>query len=189
MLNFALTLDIFFIFTVGLVGVGVVGSCFVGILATSLTVTLQVLANPFDNFAVIIVTPFAFPVTFPIPSTVATFLSDELHVTILLLAFVGLTVATNLLVFPFSIVIFVLFNVIPVASIVHFDSIYFFQFGFFWAIFGTVDAAIYSNSLNVSLESITPSPFISPALIYICIIYFFFCQNPFCMLLFYLWNS
>ena len=121
------------------------------------TVILQVAVFPFVVFAVIIVIPSLFASTFPIPSTVATFVFDELHVTTLLFAFVGLIVAINFVTFPFSIVKFVWFNLIPVTSTVHLSSIYFFHSGCFCLIVGIVVAAIYSNSLNVSLESIIPS--------------------------------
>ena len=70
--------------------------------AGAVTTTLQVAFFPLPSFAftVIVAVPAFFPVTFPFELTVAIFLLEEVHVTDLFAAFVGATVAYNVLLYP-----------------------------------------------------------------------------------------
>lgn len=63
--------------------------------ASTGTSTLQVAVRPFSVVAVITVLPAAFAVMTPFPSTVATSSSEEVHVTVLMVASSGLTVAVS----------------------------------------------------------------------------------------------
>ncbi len=85
-----------------------------------LTVTSQVAVLPPSAVVTLIVAvPFAFAVTTPSLVTVATPVSLLLHITFLLLASLGMTVAVRYKVPPFSIVALVLFSVTPVTKGVH----------------------------------------------------------------------
>jgi hypothetical protein len=62
------------------------------------TVTVHEAFNPFTVVAVIVAVPGATAVTVPVSLTIATFLSDVVHVMLLLAAFVGVTVAVIVIV-------------------------------------------------------------------------------------------
>lgn len=78
----------------------------------------QVAVFPFEVFAVIVAVPALLAVTTPDELTLATLLFDELHVTVLLLALVGFTVAFNVNIFPTIIVLLLAFNVTLVGKTV-----------------------------------------------------------------------
>ena len=75
------------------------------------TVTLQVVFLPLADFAVIVALPIFLAVIFPLWLTVTIELSEEDHLTVLSVAFVGDTVATNVVVAPLP------FNVTEVSLI------------------------------------------------------------------------
>ena len=77
------------------------------------TVTLQAAFFPLPSaaVAVIVAVPFPMALTFPLESTVATFVLLLVHITFLISAFVGLTVTDRVCVFPTCIVRLLLFSV------------------------------------------------------------------------------
>jgi hypothetical protein len=88
------------------------------LLISILTVILQVAFTPLPSLAVqmIVAVPFPLAVTFPALVTVATFVLLLFHVTVLLFAAAGATVAFSANVFPFTIENDDLFNVILVTG-------------------------------------------------------------------------
>lgn len=87
------------------------------------TVTVQVaVLFPSSVLAVIVVVPADFAATIPLDETVATFVFDELHVTFLLVAFDGDTVAMSVSVAPTSNVVLFLFKDTPVTGTEYADS-------------------------------------------------------------------
>lgn len=85
--------------------------------ATLLTVTSQVSVKlPSTVVAVMVADPADTPVTTPFASTLATLEPLELHVTALLVAFEGVTVATSVSVLPTLIVVVSLLRLTPVTE-------------------------------------------------------------------------
>jgi hypothetical protein len=82
------------------------------------TVTEQLAVLLFAVFAVIVAVPIFTPVTTPALDTVATLVLDELHVTVLLSASAGETVAVSAVVLPISTTAVVALSVSPVAGMV-----------------------------------------------------------------------
>ena len=83
------------------------------------TVTLHVAVfDPSFVVTVIVALPAATPFTVPFASTVATFVLLLFHVTSWFVALLGATVAVNVVVFPFVILVLVLFKLTPVTATV-----------------------------------------------------------------------
>ena len=90
---------------------------FVTLTTGLVTVILQLAFTPLSSaaVAVMVAVPAATAVTTPLfSSTLAIFGLDDFHVTFLFVAFVGVTVAVNATVLPFTTLAVVLFKVIPV---------------------------------------------------------------------------